>query len=55
MEKIFLCFRSKLRGGHDKNGLLCFPQAELDMYLSACKFLDTAVSFPPEQMPLFQM
>uniref|UniRef100_A0A8B9J3M9 DOP1 leucine zipper like protein B n=1 Tax=Astyanax mexicanus TaxID=7994 RepID=A0A8B9J3M9_ASTMX len=27
----------------------------LDMYLSACKFLDTAVSFPPERMPLFQM
>uniref|UniRef100_A0A671LRW5 Protein dopey-2-like n=1 Tax=Sinocyclocheilus anshuiensis TaxID=1608454 RepID=A0A671LRW5_9TELE len=46
--------KSKLRGGHDKNGLL-FPQAELDMYLSACKFLDTAVSFPPEHMPLFQM
>uniref|UniRef100_A0A8C2B9B1 DOP1 leucine zipper like protein B n=1 Tax=Cyprinus carpio TaxID=7962 RepID=A0A8C2B9B1_CYPCA len=46
--------KSKLQGGHDKNGLL-FPQAELDMYLSACKFLDTAVSFPPEHMPLFQM
>ncbi|XP_016429546.1 protein dopey-2-like isoform X2 [Sinocyclocheilus rhinocerous] len=46
--------KSKLRGGHDKNGLL-FPQAELDMYLSACKFLDNAVSFPPEDMPLFQM
>uniref|UniRef100_A0A8C2ERR3 Protein dopey-2-like n=1 Tax=Cyprinus carpio TaxID=7962 RepID=A0A8C2ERR3_CYPCA len=45
---------NKLRGGNDKNGLL-FPQAELDMYLSACKFLDTAVSFPPEHMPLFQM
>uniref|UniRef100_A0A672SWK4 DOP1 leucine zipper like protein B n=1 Tax=Sinocyclocheilus grahami TaxID=75366 RepID=A0A672SWK4_SINGR len=45
---------TKLRGGNDKNGLL-FPQAELDMYLSACKFLDTAVSFPPEHMPLFQM
>uniref|UniRef100_A0A673LZK4 Protein dopey-2-like n=1 Tax=Sinocyclocheilus rhinocerous TaxID=307959 RepID=A0A673LZK4_9TELE len=45
---------NKLRGGHDKNGLL-FPQAELDMYLSACKFLDNAVSFPPEDMPLFQM
>ncbi|XP_072542477.1 protein DOP1B isoform X2 [Salminus brasiliensis] len=43
------------RGGHEKNGLLSFPQAELDMYLSACKFLDTAVSFPPEHMPLFQM
>ncbi|KAK2904895.1 hypothetical protein Q8A67_006694 [Cirrhinus molitorella] len=46
--------KSKLRGGQDKNGLL-FSQAELDMYLSACKFLDTAVSFPPEHMPLFQM
>ncbi|KAG9271028.1 protein dopey-2 [Astyanax mexicanus] len=43
------------RGGQEKNGLLTFPQAELDMYLSACKFLDTAVSFPPERMPLFQM
>ncbi|XP_066542058.1 protein dopey-2 [Hoplias malabaricus] len=43
------------RGGQDKNGLLTFPQAELDMYLSACKFLDTAVSFPPDRMPLFQM
>uniref|UniRef100_A0A8C1JB24 DOP1 leucine zipper like protein B n=1 Tax=Cyprinus carpio TaxID=7962 RepID=A0A8C1JB24_CYPCA len=51
----FACyFWVKLRGGNDKNGLL-FPQAELDMYLSACKFLDTAVSFPPEHMPLFQM
>ncbi|KAA0715639.1 Protein dopey-2 [Triplophysa tibetana] len=47
--------KSKLRGGHDKNVFPGFPQAELDMYLSACKFLDTAVSFPPEQMPLFQM
>lgn len=47
--------KSKLRGGNDKNSQLCFTQAELDMYLSACKFLDTAVSFPPEQMPQFQM
>uniref|UniRef100_A0AAR2L0S7 Dopey N-terminal domain-containing protein n=1 Tax=Pygocentrus nattereri TaxID=42514 RepID=A0AAR2L0S7_PYGNA len=43
------------RSSQEKNGLLMFPQAELDMYLSACKFLDTAVSFPPERMPLFQM
>uniref|UniRef100_A0A8C7Q3A6 DOP1 leucine zipper like protein B n=1 Tax=Oncorhynchus mykiss TaxID=8022 RepID=A0A8C7Q3A6_ONCMY len=28
---------------------------ELDMYMSACKFLDTALAFPPEKMPLFQM
>ncbi|XP_077150008.1 protein DOP1B isoform X1 [Ranitomeya variabilis] len=27
----------------------------LDLYLSACKFLDTALSFPPDKMPLFQM
>lgn len=25
------------------------------MYLSACKFLDTAIAFPPDKMPLFQM
>uniref|UniRef100_A0A4W5NVW3 DOP1 leucine zipper like protein B n=1 Tax=Hucho hucho TaxID=62062 RepID=A0A4W5NVW3_9TELE len=37
------------------NGPLAFPQPELDMYLSACKFLDTALAFPPEKMPLFQM
>lgn len=29
-------------------------QNELIFYLSACKFLDTALSFPPDQMPLFQ-
>ncbi|XP_072471021.1 protein DOP1B isoform X2 [Notamacropus eugenii] len=28
---------------------------ELLLYLSACKFLDTALSFPPDKMPLFQM
>ncbi|XP_030642280.1 protein dopey-2 [Chanos chanos] len=47
--------KKKGRGGHERNGLLMFPQADLDMYLSACKFLDIAVSFPPERMPLFQM
>lgn len=39
----------------DKNGPVNFPVAELDMYLSACKFLDTSLAFPPEKMPLFQM
>lgn len=39
----------------DKNGPVNFSQAELDMYLSACKFLDTSLAFPPEKMPLFQM
>ncbi|KAM9486365.1 protein DOP1B isoform 2-T2 [Clarias gariepinus] len=43
------------RGGQEKNSQRTFPRAELDMYLSACKFLDTALSFPPEHMPLFQM
>ncbi|XP_074156698.1 protein DOP1B isoform X2 [Sminthopsis crassicaudata] len=28
---------------------------ELILYLSACKFLDTALSFPSDKMPLFQM
>ncbi|XP_060226745.1 protein dopey-2 isoform X2 [Meriones unguiculatus] len=28
--------------------------SDLIMYLSACKFLDTALSFPPDKMPLFQ-
>ncbi|XP_075053329.1 protein DOP1B [Mixophyes fleayi] len=30
-------------------------QSCLDLYLSACKFLDTTLSFPPDKMPLFQM
>uniref|UniRef100_A0A673AY43 Uncharacterized protein n=1 Tax=Sphaeramia orbicularis TaxID=375764 RepID=A0A673AY43_9TELE len=38
-----------------KNGPLNFSQPDLDMYLSACKFLDTSLAFPPEKMPLFQM
>ncbi|KAI4805249.1 hypothetical protein KUCAC02_009875 [Chaenocephalus aceratus] len=44
-----------VRGAVDKNGPLNFSQAELDMYLSSCKFLDTSLAFPPERMPLFQM
>ncbi|NXF87127.1 DOP2 protein, partial [Eubucco bourcierii] len=28
---------------------------ELSLYLAACKFLDTALSFPPDRMQLFQM
>nr|DBA34506.1 TPA: hypothetical protein GDO54_002057 [Pyxicephalus adspersus] len=30
-------------------------QNSLDMYLSACKFLDSALAFPPDKMPLFQI
>ncbi|KAG8136533.1 hypothetical protein E2320_005109 [Naja naja] len=30
-------------------------QNELTLYLSACKFLDTALSFPSDKMQLFQM
>uniref|UniRef100_A0AAQ5XU76 Dopey N-terminal domain-containing protein n=1 Tax=Amphiprion ocellaris TaxID=80972 RepID=A0AAQ5XU76_AMPOC len=44
-----------VRGALDKNGPVNFSQAELDMYLSACKFLDTSLAFPPERIPLFQM
>ncbi|TNN53525.1 Protein dopey-2 [Liparis tanakae] len=44
-----------VRAAQDRNGPVTFSQAELDMYLSACKFLDTSLSFPPEKMPLFQM
>uniref|UniRef100_A0AAX7UQQ5 Dopey N-terminal domain-containing protein n=1 Tax=Astatotilapia calliptera TaxID=8154 RepID=A0AAX7UQQ5_ASTCA len=40
---------------NSKNGQVNFSQAELDMYLSACKFLDTSLAFPPERIPLFQM
>ncbi|KAL4657008.1 protein dopey-2 isoform X2 [Arapaima gigas] len=44
------------RGGAGKQGPApLFLQSELDMYLSACKFLDMALSFPPDRMPLFQM
>ncbi|KAK5861103.1 hypothetical protein PBY51_022523 [Eleginops maclovinus] len=39
----------------EKNGPVHFSQAELDMYLSSCKFLDTSLAYPPERMPLFQM
>uniref|UniRef100_A0A673XH57 DOP1 leucine zipper like protein B n=1 Tax=Salmo trutta TaxID=8032 RepID=A0A673XH57_SALTR len=61
---LFLCSPStlsfsvrltKVVRGAMGNGPLAFPQPELDMYLSACKFLDTALAFPPEKMPLFQM
>ncbi|KAM9347350.1 protein DOP1B [Symphorus nematophorus] len=44
-----------VRGALDRNGPVNFSQAELDMYLSACKFLDTSLAFPPESIPLFQM
>uniref|UniRef100_A0A3P9J815 DOP1 leucine zipper like protein B n=1 Tax=Oryzias latipes TaxID=8090 RepID=A0A3P9J815_ORYLA len=44
-----------VRGALDRNGPVNFSQADLDMYLSACKFLDTSLAFPPERMPLFQM
>ncbi|KAI1899074.1 hypothetical protein AGOR_G00057730 [Albula goreensis] len=34
---------------------LDLPQSELEMYLSACKLLDSMLCFPPERIPLFQM
>ncbi|XP_043330624.1 protein dopey-2 isoform X3 [Cervus canadensis] len=44
-------------GAADGNGPSVgeIPQSELVLYLSACKFLDTALSFPPDKMPLFQI
>lgn len=55
----FLCVSPRLakvvRGALDRNGPVTFSQADLDMYLSACKFLDTSLAFPPEKIPLFQM
>ncbi|XP_055004085.1 protein dopey-2 isoform X2 [Boleophthalmus pectinirostris] len=42
-------------GRGDKNGPVNFSPMELDMYLSACKFLDTSLAFPTEKIPLFQM
>ncbi|XP_029420732.1 protein dopey-2 isoform X3 [Nannospalax galili] len=41
----------------DGNGPLVgdVPPSDLSLYLSACKFLDTALSFPPDKMPLFQI
>ncbi|XP_061697346.1 protein dopey-2 isoform X2 [Syngnathoides biaculeatus] len=44
-----------VRGAFDRNATVNFSQAELNMYLSACKFLDTSLAFPPERIPLFQM
>lgn len=48
---------SKQKGSSEGNGPLLgdIHQNELTLYLSACKFLDTALSFPPDKMQLFQM
>uniref|UniRef100_A0A671W9H6 DOP1 leucine zipper like protein B n=1 Tax=Sparus aurata TaxID=8175 RepID=A0A671W9H6_SPAAU len=55
--RIFARLEKALQPDKDisKNGPVNFSQAELDMYLSACKFLDTSLAFPPEQIPIFQM
>ncbi|KAJ3592581.1 hypothetical protein NHX12_007708 [Muraenolepis orangiensis] len=44
-----------VRGALVRHCPVNIPQSELDMYLSACKFLDTSLAFPPDKMPLFQM
>lgn len=44
-----------VRGAQERNGPVNFSQPELDMYLSACKFLDTSLAIPPEKIPVFQM
>uniref|UniRef100_A0A8C0V978 DOP1 leucine zipper like protein B n=1 Tax=Cyanistes caeruleus TaxID=156563 RepID=A0A8C0V978_CYACU len=45
---------SKAKGSGDGSGAEIQP-SELCLYLAACKFLDTALSFPPDRMQLFQM
>ncbi|NWS20224.1 DOP2 protein, partial [Pachyramphus minor] len=45
---------SKQRAAGDGSGS-DIQHNELSLYLSACKFLDTALSFPPDRMHLFQM
>uniref|UniRef100_A0A674KAJ2 Uncharacterized protein n=1 Tax=Terrapene triunguis TaxID=2587831 RepID=A0A674KAJ2_9SAUR len=49
--------RQKTSASADGSGPLLsdIQQNELSLYLSACKFLDTALSFPPDKMQLFQM
>uniref|UniRef100_A0A8C3T447 Protein dopey-2 n=1 Tax=Chelydra serpentina TaxID=8475 RepID=A0A8C3T447_CHESE len=48
---------SRQKASGDGSGPLLsdMQQNELSLYLSACKFLDTALSFPPDKMQLFQM
>uniref|UniRef100_A0A3Q2YLX1 DOP1 leucine zipper like protein B n=1 Tax=Hippocampus comes TaxID=109280 RepID=A0A3Q2YLX1_HIPCM len=53
LEKALLVEKD-VSGAFDRNAPVNFSQAELDMYLSACKFLDTSLAFPPERIPLFQ-
>ncbi|XP_069492220.1 protein DOP1B isoform X2 [Ambystoma mexicanum] len=49
-------YKQKPSGAESNGSLHCdVQQSGLDLYLAACKFLDTALSFPPEKMPLFQM
>ncbi|XP_014736122.1 PREDICTED: protein dopey-2-like isoform X3 [Sturnus vulgaris] len=45
---------SKGKSSGDGSGAEIQPN-ELCLYLAACKFLDTALSFPPDRMQLFQM
>ncbi|KAM8976987.1 protein DOP1B [Pelodytes ibericus] len=48
--------KSKAAATESNGPVYCeIPQGALDLYLSASKFLDTALSFPPDKMPLFQM
>ncbi|NXE49818.1 DOP2 protein, partial [Casuarius casuarius] len=47
--------RQKVSGDVSGSLLSDIQQNELSLYLSACKFLDTALSFPSDRMQLFQM
>ncbi|XP_064413296.1 protein dopey-2 [Latimeria chalumnae] len=48
--------KQKAATANGNGPLLCdIHQNDLGLYLAACKFLDFALSFPPEKMSLFQM
>lgn len=46
--------KAPVADGNGSAGRVLSP-SDLTMYLSACKFLDTALAFPPDKMPLFQI
>uniref|UniRef100_A0A8C5MGB8 DOP1 leucine zipper like protein B n=1 Tax=Leptobrachium leishanense TaxID=445787 RepID=A0A8C5MGB8_9ANUR len=48
--------KSKQAAAETNGPVYCdIPPSALDLHLSVSKFLDTALSFPPDRMPLFQM
>lgn len=41
-------------GSGGSGGSSSLPRPKLQLYLSACKLLDTALALPPEHLPHFQ-